>query len=336
MIFDWVAFCRAHHIPFVTEGPNVARNDINIRCPFCGVEDPSEHMGLSKNPRRPWFSCWRNTAHRGPNPIRLIIALLHCSVETAKALVDAGDVSSIDRYEEVAGKMSHGSSLAKAAPAAKPLSMPKEFKPVTKTGYGAAFYDYLLAERGFTNIADLVEWYDLRYCVVGHFRYRLIVPIYLKERLVSWTGRDITKKSAVRYRTLSDDPEKAADQGYPPAVLNLKSTVLNADLATGGTCLFVCEGPFDALKLDWFTEQGNAVAVFGMPEAQQLAILCRLARNYRRINVTLDADAKARSVGFVEQLRSVSPVPVVWQQLPAGCKDPGELKPDVARTLGNC
>jgi hypothetical protein len=339
--FDWVAFCRAHQIKFVTTGPNVARGDINIRCPMCG-DDPSEHMGLSKDPRRPWWSCWRSSEHRGRDPVRLIMVLLRCSQETAQATVEAGDFSAIDRYEGIAGKLTAGPEIgatrAPPAPAA-PLRLPREFKPVVDSGYGSQFYDYLRQERGFDHVPGLVDRYDLRYCVSGHFRWRIVIPIYLDGQLVSWTARDITGKSQVRYRTLSDDPVKAADQGYPPALINLKSTVLNVDFATGGDFLFVCEGPFDAIKLDWYAgESGTAVAVFGMPEMQQAATLRRLSLVYRRLLVTLDKDAKSKAMKFVEQLRGICSVPVSWLPLPGGVKDPGELTRagvgNLCRTLG--
>lgn len=334
-MFDWIAFCRGNNIPFVSEGPNVARNDVNIRCPWCGDSDPSEHMGLSRDPHRPWFGCWRDPRHRGTDPARLIARLLGCSDQAARAIVEAGDVTKIDRYAEVVSKMRSVKRVPeRQQPKQKPLEMPREFKPITKSGVSGAFYDYLRDDRGFNRVASLVEKYDLRYCMTGHFRYRVIIPIFdAHGALVGWTGRDITGRSAVRYRTLSDNPEKAAQQGYSPAPVNLKSTVLNAGLCRGGKGLFVCEGPFDALKLDYYAEDANAVAVFGMPESQQLALLCRLARRYEYVAVALDRDAKARSVEFVEALRALAPVPVQWRQLPDGIKDPAQLEPQQARNF---
>lgn len=335
-MFDWIAFCRGNGIPFVTEGPNVARNDVNIRCPWCGEDDPSEHMGLSRDPHRPFYACWRNTRHRGGNPARLVARLLGCTDEAAHAIVEAGDVTKIDRYADVVSKLRqrHSASPAGAqrvSPQRRPLEMPREFRPITKQGYGRTFYDYL-ADRGFRRIVQLVERYDLRYCMTGHFRYRVIVPIYDEAgALVSWTGRDVTGRSIVRYRTLSDDPAKAESQGYAPATINLKSTVLNADLCEGGKALFICEGPFDALKLDWCADDANAVAVFGMPESQQLAALRRLASRYAEVSVVLDADAKAKAVEFVESLRALTRVPIRWRQLPPGVKDPAELSVQQAR-----
>lgn len=338
-VFDWIAFCRGNNIPFVTTGPNVARNDINIRCPWCGDEDPSEHMGLSKDPHRPFFGCWRNPKHRGSNPARLVAKLLGCSDEAASAVVEAGDITKIDRYADVVGKMrrclTRQPSRQPLSEERRPLEMPREFKPITKRGVSRTFYDYLI-DRGFDRVRRLVERYDLRYCMTGHFRYRVVVPVYdVSGALVSWTARDITGRSVVRYRTLSDNPVKAELQGYPPAATNLKSTVLNADLCSGGRCLFVCEGPFDALKLDWCIHDANAVAVFGMPESQQLAVLRRLASKYAEVNVVLDTDAKARSVEFVEALRALVSAPVYWRPLPRGIKDPAQLDVQQARDFSS-
>ena len=248
--------------------------------------------------------------------------------------MEVGDVAKIDRYVDIGGKIRQRQSSAPvAAPRRRrPLDMPREFRMISRRGTGRAFFDYL-ADRAFDRVASLVEQYELRYCMTGHFRYRIIIPVFSSDGvLVSWTGRDVTGRSAVRYRTLSDDPVKAEAQGYPPAVVSLKSTVLNLNRCRGGRSLFVCEGPFDALKLDWHVDDGNAVALFGMPESQQLATLCRAARSYDDVNVVLDRDAKARAVAFVDSLRSLLTAERVrWRPLPAGIKDPGEMNPQQAR-----
>ena len=51
------------------------------------------------------------------------------------------------------------------------------------------------------------------------------------------------------------------------------------------------------MKLDWFAPTGDvAVAVFGMPKQAQLTLLLRLAKNFGRVRVVLDATALSNSV----------------------------------------
>src|SRR6185436_20537355 len=85
MAIDWRAFFRRHNIDYVTSGPNASKGRLQIKCPFCGQDDPSEHMGVSI--RGKGWSCWRNAGHRGVSSERLIQALLRCSSEEAKRLI---------------------------------------------------------------------------------------------------------------------------------------------------------------------------------------------------------------------------------------------------------
>ncbi len=70
--FDWLSFIKAHKIPYVTSGPNTAKNHISIKCCWCGNDDPSEHLGLSLNENAPAWGCLRNQKHRGQNVMFLV------------------------------------------------------------------------------------------------------------------------------------------------------------------------------------------------------------------------------------------------------------------------
>src|SRR6185312_5603411 len=72
-MFDWEQFLDNHGIDYVTTGHNARRGNIGIACPWCG-NDPSHHLGISTNGRG--YHCWRNEAHSGKAPHRLVMALL--------------------------------------------------------------------------------------------------------------------------------------------------------------------------------------------------------------------------------------------------------------------
>src|SRR5262245_59631880 len=84
-MFDWPQFLTRNRIPFVTEGKNTPRGSIGIKCPFCGVADPSEHMVIRLSGKG--WRCWRDQSHSGSSPERLIQALIHCSLAAALELV---------------------------------------------------------------------------------------------------------------------------------------------------------------------------------------------------------------------------------------------------------
>ena len=127
MNFDWLAFVKRHRIPFIEEGKNVARDHINIRCPFCGAGDPSHHMGLSLVDSR--WACWRSPDHRGADPVRLGAALLHMSRSEARVEMDAKDVVPVHSLAEMRSRLL---SKARGPESMKPIDWPDEFVPLTE------------------------------------------------------------------------------------------------------------------------------------------------------------------------------------------------------------
>src|ERR1044071_2686938 len=95
MALDWFQFLRQNNIPYTTTGPNASRGRVNIKCPFCGSADPSEHMGISI--RGSGWSCWRNDSHRGVDNARLVAQLLRCSQAEAKRIVGGSAALPTDR-----------------------------------------------------------------------------------------------------------------------------------------------------------------------------------------------------------------------------------------------
>lgn len=339
MNFSWEQFCRANGISYTSygEGPNVGRGNIVVHCPLCGSASTSDHMTLSLDPHHPFWYCWRGAEHRGRRPQRLIVAMLHCSYERAEEIVGAEDTPLLDDYEQrVANLAAQGQQRHTATPIPpRGLTMPTEFKPIEfQSGmYGKRFSAYL-RKRGFDHVSRLAAHYGLRYCLVGAFAERLILPIRRSGILLSWTGRDISGLAPDRYKTLSDNPDKAARQGYKPALVNIKSTLFNIDKAVGGETLLVCEGPFDALKVDWFgrTCGASAVAVFGMPGPEQVAAIAALAVHFKGVAVVLDYAASGNAFRFVRELEEFVPA-CRWVPLPTGVKDPGDLTSDQVTAL---
>src|SRR6202040_650598 len=98
----------------------------------------------------------------------------------------------------------------------------------------------------------------------GPFSYRVVIPVFLNKRLVTWTGRSIAPSEELRYRSLSTDPEKA--NGLPVALENIKHTLFDYDsLKEGGRVLAVAEGPLDAMRLGFLGERYGikATCLFG-------------------------------------------------------------------------
>jgi hypothetical protein len=335
-MFDWLGFLNQHGVPYVEHGPNVARGNVNIRCPWCGSADSSEHLGISLTGKG--WGCWRNHDHRGKSPVRLIRALI--GVGVAEAL----QICAPDRLQQLASDHTLGDTLAALLSettaiqtARTTLEYPDFIVPIADRGLGRHHVNYLVS-RDYTRaeVSDLIRQYDLRRATAGAFLNRVIVPVTLLGQLVNWTGRAIGS-SDLRYRTLSTDPVKAERSGLPVAAVSIEKTVFNFDAlmqADGGT-LAVGEGPFDAIRMDYFGQEygTRATCFFGTGNLtdQQVELIGDIAGNFDRRVLVVDTDASVDSLRMWSRLERLD---FESAYLPRNIKDPALMNVGDMRRLG--
>lgn len=327
-MFDWERFLDGYNIVYSRTSRKNSRNRIGLNCPFCG-DDEGMHLGIDVYTG--FWHCWREPvkgAHSGRTPYRLIERLLGCSRETAARIVEAGANS------VVANDRTFGSDIARllGGPVTKlefprdyKLEFPREYHRLGATPRSRRLYYPYLTGRGYTEsqVDWLVNRYRLCYATKGPFVYRIIIPVYFRDRLVTWTGRHIGDDE-LRYRSLSHDPETAIRTGQPQAAVNIKHTLLDFDMARirGGHTLVITEGPFDAIRITFFGYRAgiHAVALFGKQASdEQIDLIAELTPHYRRVVCLFDVDAESEFGPFPELLN------IKQRVLPVGVKDPALL-----------
>ena len=297
-ILDW------HNIPYILSGKNVQHGNLNIKCPWCGYDDPSEHLGI--NLKTGYWACWRNQEHRGKRPHRLLMKLLNCSYEQVETLIGTVDRTQIEKKQE---------KEKSNAPQPKQLEFPKEIKPIGIKGSSARFRAYL-ERRGFNPVQRAIDNYGLCYSTLpGPWKDRLIVPVWIDGRLVTWTGRSIHSNAEIRYRTLSKEN----------SVLSLKDTIWNFDQLNKEPLehLVLVEGPFDALKLDFYGKELElrATCTFGLSlKDAQIDLLSAL--KFKSLSILLDSGTEQQALSIQKQLAFLRPKILT---LPLGIEDPGNL-----------
>lgn len=331
-MFNWRAFLDQHRIPYVTEGPNTPRGSLGVKCPFCGSADPSEHMVL--RPFGNYWHCWRDRAHRGSNPAKLVQAILGCSLAKAHDLTKSHKSIppiSEDLHQQIELSLSRSSLVASSSltPTVHYPQMPDQFREFSNDYAALPFLTYL-SNRGFHELVrkpDLLTFkYDLHYCVSGPFKGRIIFPVVQNGNLISWTGRSIypASKKIYRYKSLTTDPDKAREMGLKPAAAPLNNALLWQDrLQRGGSTLVITEGPFDALRVRYLGQADGIMATClftSMPTLRQLAIIRGLAPKYDRMITLMDSDARTKNERIRQQLSPI--VETAW--LKEG--DPGDIE----------
>ena len=321
--FNWEDFCRSHRIEYVTEGPSSTPGNINITCPFCGPSDPGHHMGLHLKTGS--WHCWRNPeSHAGKKPERLIMRLIGCGPAEAAQIVGEAQIT-LEGFEAAAAQFL---AEGEAEGPERVLSLPEEFRPLkNRKGRARMYFDYLV-RRGFDDfdIEGLHVEYDLHYCDRGTWRGRIILPIYYKGKLVSWTGRTVYDKEKIRYKSLSHKPD-----AMPRGLMSVKEVLYNYDNVMEGrihskwdACVLV-EGPLDVLKLDFFGVDYNTCAVAPLGSgisSDQLDQLVRISRVCKRMYICGDQGADSN----VMRLKSSTTLLDLKElKLPPRVEDPGAL-----------
>lgn len=318
MKFDIKDFLDRQNIFYRDKGTGVKKGNVIIHCPYCGADDVNEHLGISLS--NGVWGCWRNDSHRNKDLSILISKLIGISYKQARELIgkkskeinlDLFDELSSDNYFNTNNKIKKQSII-------KSLLIPDDFKILSKGHYSKPFINYL-SHRGFSKFNRLIRLYDLRYCIVGDYKWRIIFPIYFNKQLVTWTSRTISKKNSLRYLSLNEDLSS----------INIKNVVYNYDRpnAKGGDVLFIVEGPIDAVKMDFYLRKTDsyAVGLFNMSISDdQLYWLIHLFDKFNTIVLLLDSGELESINKGIAKLNSTGVI-INEGELPKGVDDPGEL-----------
>lgn len=320
MAFNWVQFLDSNHVHYATSGPNVSRGHVAVKCPFCGPQDPSEHMSI--NLKHGGWRCFRNHNHSGKSPVYLVQAVISCSRERAQAIVGEGVFIPDDFLGTVRGLVAPQQTAPREA-----ITMPPEFK---RFGMGLPsaerFIKYLL-ERGFERkqINLLTKRWGLRYCTSGKFKGRIIFPVIFEGQLMTYTGRTIYKDVELRYKTLSYDPELEETPAVGPISDYLLFYDKLMDNKRDADTLIFCEGPFDALKVNVLGRPHGIMATCfftASPSQGQIDLAGDLVSVFRRRYLMLDRGTLATALRT--QIDMSTLVHRVLT-LPKHIKDPGDL-----------
>lgn len=278
-MFNAKQFFEDYDIHSITKGKNVQRGWINIKCPF--HNDKSEHLGF--NYEKGYFNCW------------------HCKyikiIDLIKILVPNENPYEIKKNYETKSIIRQKLNENKNTIKNKKIIVPgNKLQKMHK--------DYLI-NRNFDP-----DYLEKKYKIkgtnhLGDYKFRIIAPIYYKNRLISYQGRDITNLSKQRYKACKKENE----------IIHHKHVLYNFDSCKGSN-LVAMEGIFDVLRFG-----DSSICTFGSEFTPQQV---NFMKNFKRIFIFFDPDkgGKKASKSLSSQLTLL------------GCEvynitgetDPGEMK----------
>ena len=255
---DIITFLQDCKVPFVTEGKNVSEGWVSIKCLFC--DDPSYHLGI--NIGGSYAYCWRCGWH----PLELIIT----------KLAGTSKVESIEILKQLRIRTEGH------APRKTVNKIQNNYRLPTGVSVMTARHRNYLEKRRFDP-----DYLEKQWKLIGtgpgstldriDFKHRIIIPVIWNNKEVSFTSRDITGKSQLRYITCPKERE----------IIPVKSILYGKQNLWKKTGICV-EGPADVWRFG-----PQSFATLGIEfTAKQVR---EITRAFRRVFVCYDNDAAAIS-----------------------------------------
>jgi hypothetical protein len=282
--FDFEKWMRNNNIPLYYKGANVGKGWVGTNCPFCPDGDSGGHLGINKKTKV--ISCWRC---KTTGNIITLIKKLFPSVNIKEVLND--NTGGKEHFEPT-----------KAETFANKCVLPTR---ATRKIYKA--HGEYLKNRNF-DPRKIYDEYNLHSIGIDAvFGYRIIIPVYRNSQLITFTARDITGKSKIRY--------KACPKEY--SVLDPKSLVYNIDSADKR--LILVEGATDV----WRIGRGCGALMGASIVDEQIEDI--VSRNFTKISILFDNDNTGRTEGekLGQMLALYTNVEIM--HLPEHLSDPGEM-----------
>lgn len=242
----------------------VNRGWTNIACPFC--DDKTFNGGF--NNANDYFHCWKCGGHNFRQALARAVNIPFNEVDVL--------------IEQYAGRNSLLNKLNKKQAKAIKLTLPTNtFTPAERK---------YLKQRNFSPKLLHEKYKIVGGGITGNWKYRIIIPLILNDKIVSWTGRSILSKQKInelkipRYKNLSIEQ----------SVIDPKSILYNLDNCKDRTGVLT-EGAFDVMRLGdgFFCSFGTELT-----QSQIAIIKDRFDKVFIMFDNEPEAQTKARKFGL--------------------------------------
>jgi hypothetical protein len=221
--FDIFQYLNDRGIPYSTSGKNISDDWVAINCIYPICFDNNFHLGI--NLKSKIHYCWK-CGNKG-GPVKLVKAIEQCSWNHAKDIVEQYqnlDLITLDQEQEIN--------------ISRKLVWPKEFELIKPNNIPKVVSDYL-TERNF-NPEQIIRSHNLFYPgLQGDYKYRLIIPITSKRKIVNFTARALSDKNPLSYKTCPNEK----------AEININDLLYGYEDAPPESPLVIVEGIFDQWRL---------------------------------------------------------------------------------------
>jgi DNA primase len=243
-MIDIIQIYQQYNIKYWTEGKNVQKGWVNIQCPFC--DDKTNHLGFELN--KQYFYCWK-CKHKFNDQVFKALKI---------------PLSELNKHSIFQTQIR------------EKLNEKQTFILPGKEGLNKQAKQYLI-KRGY-DPDYLIEKYKLRYCdhLSLSYNFRIVIPIFFEQKIISYTTRDYTDKQELRYISCPKEME----------IIHHKHILYNIDNCKNNF-IFVFEGNFNVWKMG-----DNCCSTFGTSYTTQQINLLKV---YEIIIIIFDNEETAQN-----------------------------------------
>ena len=242
------------------------RGWVNTKCIYCG----GSSYKLGFNPTEDYCTCFACGSHNLKDTLSKLLAISKKDIDEV-----------IEQYK---GRMTLLNKLnGKRIGLASELKLPTDtFTPMERK---------YLTSRNFNPKLLHDKYKVVGGGIVGDWKYRIIIPVIINGKIVSWTGRSILEKSKLdelkipRYKNLSIEE----------SVINPKECLFNLDYAKNKTVVLT-EGAFDVMRLG-----DDFICTFGtsLTQSQIKELKMRYEKIFSMFDNEPEAQEKAKKYGMM-------------------------------------
>lgn len=289
-LFDARDYFNARKIEYITEGKDVTSGWLGIRCPFC--DDTGHHLGINLSSNL--ISCWR-CGVKGP-VTKIVQEIERISFQEALEVLEKFPRPFYQQTIE----------SPKYIPK-KGFKLPEKFSRVFPNNVPSHVKRFLRS-RGF-DPQTIVSQKELYFANYNSHKYclRLIVPIFMNRKMVSFVARDTTGKAIQKYLNCPNDQ----------SLIPIKETLYGYDDVPPGSNIIIVEGVFDQWKLGC-----GALATYGTQWTfEQIQLIKSLRPSKVFILFDNEPDAQKSAYKLAKNIWFADTENLTLKEL----KDPGEL-----------
>lgn len=293
MEFDFMEFANAYDIPIRRNTKNVGSGWIGVEeCPFCGID----RYHFAVNLQSKGYSCW-GCLKKG-SALTLVSSLLNVPKYEAMQIIQK--FTNIDlefNIRETGDKVILPSDIQELGAAGRDYLAKRNFRPYELERL------YKLQQTGMASYLNHAGQ-------ESDFRWRILIPIYMNRRLVSYTARDYTGQRDPRYR----HPFLEA------CIIPPSSCIYNIDTVKNKRAIIV-EGPSDVWRMG-----SETISLQGIKYTkEQIRYLAEMELDFVAVMYDAGKEEEAHSLA-----NEIAPFSKTTKVISLDEGDPGDLSPSEA------